>query len=136
MDSFKKIDRNPTMRTLVSFALTLAAGAGLFGLYAHFHGKPALATNVWIAGGAAAALALVRPIGRWLYVAWMGLGVALGMVTSPIILGILYLVLFTPVALAFRIAGRDKLRLKKDKSASYWEAYPEPEDPATYVKQY
>ncbi len=77
------------------------------------------------------------PIGRLLYIFWMGIGVTLGLVTQPIILVVVFLVLITPVGLAFKLIQRDTMRRKLDKRApSYWEEYREADDPATYVKQF
>jgi hypothetical protein len=67
----------------------------------------------------------------------MGFGLTLGLVTSPIIMFALFLFLITPVALFFRVTGRDLMRRKLDeKSDSYWEDYPHAEDPSRYVKQF
>jgi hypothetical protein len=60
--------------------------------------------------------ALLAPLNR----AWMALGHVLGRIVSPIVLGLIFFVLITPVALIGRIAGRDPLRLKRRAVASYW----------------
>ena len=52
--------------------------------------------------------------------AWFLLGKALGMVVSPIVLGIIFFGLLTPVALVSRLIGRDELRLRRPKSETYW----------------
>jgi MFS superfamily sulfate permease-like transporter len=52
---------------------------------------------------------------------WMALGALLGMVFSPIVLGILFFVIFAPVAVLMRMVGRDELRLRRAPAdASYW----------------
>lgn len=51
---------------------------------------------------------------------WMKFGLLLGKVISPIILGIIFLGLFTPYGIVMRIFGRDELRLKQIKKKSYW----------------
>jgi len=60
--------------------------------------------------------ALLSPLNK----AWMALGHILGRIMSPIILGLIFFVLITPVALMGRITGRDPLRLKARAAASYW----------------
>lgn len=50
---------------------------------------------------------------------WMKFGFLLGMVTNPIILAILFFVLFTPISIFMKIFGRDELQLKL-KNKSYW----------------
>ena len=52
--------------------------------------------------------------------AWFMLGLALGKVVSPIVLGIIFFGLITPIALIARLIGRDELKLKRPKKSSYW----------------
>ena len=51
---------------------------------------------------------------------WMRFGFLLGMIVSPIVLGLIFFCLFTPIALAMRLSGRDELRLKIKNKSSYW----------------
>lgn len=51
---------------------------------------------------------------------WMRLGLLLGAIVSPIVLGVLFFFLFAPIAFMMRIFGRDELRIKKRNSKSYW----------------
>lgn len=59
---------------------------------------------------------LLRPLNKL----WMMVGAILGMVISPIVLGIIFYLLFTPLALMMRIFGRDELKLKLNKNISHW----------------
>ena len=43
---------------------------------------------------------------------WMRFGLLLGTIVSPIVLGIIFFGLFTPIAIMMRLSGRDELRLK------------------------
>ena len=53
--------------------------------------------------------------------AWMKLGDILGKIVSPIVMGLIYFAIFTPVAVAMRLAGRDALKMRLDKTLpSYW----------------
>ena len=52
--------------------------------------------------------------------AWMALGLLIAMVVSPIVLGVIFFGLFTPIALVMRLSGRDELRLKVKSRSSYW----------------
>ena len=52
--------------------------------------------------------------------AWFMLGLVLGKVVSPIVLGIIFFGLITPIALIARLIGRDELKLKRPKKSSYW----------------
>lgn len=51
---------------------------------------------------------------------WHGLGIILGKIVSPIVLGVIFFVLITPVSLMTRLFGRDELKLKKRSVESYW----------------
>ena len=51
---------------------------------------------------------------------WMRFGLLLGMIVSPIVLGIIFFGLFTPVAIVMRLSGRDELRLKFSQKVSHW----------------
>ena len=66
---------------------------------------------------------VLHPLNR----GWMALGRLMGMVVTPIILGLLFFVLFTPIGMLMRLFGRDALRMKLDRSgASYWVAREQP----------
>jgi hypothetical protein len=68
---------------------------------------------------------------------WFRLGVILGKVVSPIVLGVLFFVLITPLAVVLRLSGRDELRLKKRELSSYWvDRNPAGPEPETYKHQF
>ena len=51
---------------------------------------------------------------------WMKFGILLGTIVSPIIIGIIYFGIFTPIAIIIRFAGRDELRLRLKKQKTHW----------------
>ena len=51
---------------------------------------------------------------------WMRVGNLLGKVVNPIILGIIFFGLITPISLIIWLFGRDELKLKFKKKVSYW----------------
>ena len=57
---------------------------------------------------------------------WMRFGLLLGMIVSPIVLGIIFFGLFTPLAMLMRLSGRDELRIKVTQKASHWISRGEP----------
>jgi len=59
---------------------------------------------------------LLTPLNK----AWFLLGHALGKVVNPIILGIIFFGLLTPIALIARLFGRDELKLRRSDSKTYW----------------
>ena len=135
---YDEINKNPSPKELIKFGATFLGGMAVIGLlyYFGFH-KEALAKGLWISGGVVFLLSFIRPLARLLYIFWMGLGITMGLVTSPIILAVVFLVLITPVGLIFKLIRRDSMKRTMDASAaSYWEEYQETDDPATYVKQF
>lgn len=56
---------------------------------------------------------------------WMGIGVFLGNIVSPVVLSFIFFILFTPIGIIMRMFGRDELRLKPFKSDSYWKIRPQ-----------
>ena len=51
---------------------------------------------------------------------WMFFGFVIGKVVSPIILGVLFFFLITPIALFTKFIGRDELKLNKKKTKTFW----------------
>ena len=51
---------------------------------------------------------------------WMKLGIILGSIVNPIILGILFFGMFFPLGCIMRLLGRDELNLKLGKNTSSW----------------
>ena len=60
---------------------------------------------------------LLAPLNR----AWTRFGLLLGAIVAPIVMGVIYFGLITPMALLARLLGKDFLRLKRDPAAAtYW----------------
>ena len=51
---------------------------------------------------------------------WFKFGIFLGKIISPIIMGIIFFLVVTPIGLIMRLFGKDVLNLKYNKSQSYW----------------
>jgi hypothetical protein len=69
---------------------------------------------------------------------WTRLGLLLGKIVAPVVTGLLFFLVFTPMALAFRLLGKDLLRLRFDPAAaSYWiERHPPGPAPETMSHQF
>ena len=59
---------------------------------------------------------LLLPVNK----AWMTLGYLLGSIVSPIVIGSIFFVIFTPISIFLKIIGRDELKLLNKNSDSYW----------------
>ena len=77
---------------------------------------------LWQIGAALAVVGTLLPaVVKPLYYAWMTMALALGWVMTRVLLTIFFFVVLTPVALFFRLIGRDALHRKLDRSAeTYW----------------
>ena len=52
---------------------------------------------------------------------WMRLGALLGIIVSPIVMGVVYFGIITPIGLIMKLFGKDVLNLKLDKNKkTYW----------------
>lgn len=67
---------------------------------------------------------------------WIRFGLLLGMIVSPIVLGVIFFGLFTPIAMLMRLSGRDELRLKCAQKASHWISRGEPIKSESFKHQF
>ena len=67
-------------------------------------------------------LAIIKPsLLLYPYRAWMKLGHILGWLNSRVVLGLVFLIIFQPIALVMKITGHDPLKTKKLVQKSYRE---------------
>ena len=57
---------------------------------------------------------------------WFKFGILLGKIISPLIMGLIFFVVVTPIGLLMRLFNKDLLNLKFNKSKSYWIEKSEP----------
>ncbi len=104
------------------FAFTLAIAFAVLSGFLLWRDK---GTGSFVSGGLALTLlaagllipSKLRPVER----AWMAFALALSRVTTPIVMGIVYFVVLTPVGLLRRALGHNSLTRKRD-VATYWVA--------------
>ncbi len=51
---------------------------------------------------------------------WFKFGLFLGKIVSPMIMGLIFFLVVTPIAFLMRIIGKDLLNLKFNKNKTYW----------------
>ena len=51
---------------------------------------------------------------------WFNFGILLGKIASPLIMGIIFFLIVTPIGLLMKILGKDILKLSYDDKKSYW----------------
>ena len=104
---------------LREFGLTMAAIiVGLFGLLLPWLLSISLPVWPWLLAAALTLWALLAPKSmRILYRAWMTFGLFMGRIMTPLILSLLFYVIFAPLALIFRLIGRDTMSRKWEEDA-------------------
>ena len=110
---------------------------GLFGLNFGEAARP-VAYVLWGLGVVSALVSLTLPkANRPLFIALSALTFPIGLVVSHVVLLLLFFGILTPVALLFRLAGRDPLtrRFEPDRK-SYWTDLPNVPDTKDYFRQF
>ena len=71
-----------------------------------------------------------------LNISWMYFGFALGRIFNPIILGVLFFLIVTPIGLIMKIIQRDELKIKKKKLSSFWIIANKTNNKSNFEKQF
>lgn len=106
-----------------SFGFTFAVVFALLAAFSYWHRGAGTTFYVTIAVSAVfAIIALMAPrILRPLNLVWLKFGLLLHKVVNPVIMGILFFGIFTPMGVVMRMFGVDFLRTKrKPAMGSYW----------------
>jgi hypothetical protein len=89
---------------------------------------------IGVIGGAIGA---VRPEWmRWIYTGWMVAVFPIGWTISRLTLLALFYIVFMPVALLFRLIGRDALRRRRREARTYWMPKTGAASSAEYLRQF
>ena len=110
-------------RALRNFGLTMAAALALMGVAMRFVGHhPRRAFWMWALAATLLLFGLAAPRAlKGIHRVWMGLAFVLGWFVSRIILGVIFFGIITPIGVVMKLAGKDVLREKMDRSATtYW----------------
>ena len=114
-----------------TFVLALAAA------YLYYSDNVTWAYLVSIAASLLALVTLIKsdtllPLNKL----WIRFGLLLGMIVSPIVLGVIFFGFFTPIAMLMRLSGRDELRLKFAQKSSHWISREEPIKSQSFKHQF
>jgi saxitoxin biosynthesis operon SxtJ-like protein len=72
---------------------------------------------------------------RFIYTGWMIVAFPIGWTVSRLIMAAMFYGVFTPVALVFRLIGRDQLHLRRHQVRSYWATTSRPPNVGEYFRQ-
>jgi hypothetical protein len=122
-DAFDPREPNsqPKMGTEQNFGRVFAAVFAIIALWPVLRGGQ---VRLWSLATATVLLAVtlmaprtLAPLNR----IWFQIGISLSKVMTPLVMGVLWLVVFIPVAFLMRVFGKDSLRLKRELAGkSYW----------------
>jgi hypothetical protein len=131
------INRNPTPATLRQFsAIWLVFFLGLACWQYFLAGHQLAGAILAVLALTAGPLGLARPTWvRWIFVGWMMLTFPIGWTISQVMLLLLFYGIFTPLALLFRIKGRDVLLRANRPRDSFWLVKDPPADIHSYFRQ-
>jgi hypothetical protein len=121
-----------------SFGLLFAAALLAVALFPLIHGREprwwAAALSLLFLAVALIRPVLLAPLNRL----WFRFGLALGRLTNPLAMGLVFVLVITPMAVIMRVRRKDPLRLRIDRNAqSYWiERVPPGPAPASMTNQF
>ena len=110
-------------KQLRQFGLMVGGVLILIGLWKLYQGKHETARLIlWLVGGLLVITGSIVPtLLTPVYWIWMKLAHLLGWVNTRLLLGIIFFVIITPMAIVMKVFGRDALNRKVDKDVdSYW----------------
>ena len=130
---------NPSRKVLRQFAALwlvcfLALGASQWLV----RDRPMLGLALAAAAGVVGLPGLLRPaLLRWIFVVWMVVAFPIGWLISWLMLAVVYFLVLTPMALFFRLRGRDLLgRNPAPEERSFWEPKQSPRELRSYFRQF
>ena len=118
------------------FGLTVGGAFLVFAGVAYWRGHPTTTIVLGALGGLLSVAGVViptylGPVER----AWMGLAHLISRVTTPIVMGVMYLVVLTPVGLLRRIFGGNPL-VHQPHNQSYWHSRPKGQRAGNLTRQF
>ncbi|MCI2807811.1 SxtJ family membrane protein [Eoetvoesiella caeni] len=134
--NLSKQDKLPSNR---SFGALFTAIFAAIAIYSHITGAQ---QHVWLSWAfICVLLGLITLLAPKLLLPfnkiWFLIGVSLAKIFNPLVLGVLFFIVLTPVALVAKVFGRDALRLKRREIPSYWiERCPPGPSPETFKNQF
>ncbi|MEY4468214.1 MAG: hypothetical protein RIR21_2007 [Pseudomonadota bacterium] len=114
-----KKEKAPSNR---NFGLLFAGVFTFVSAFSFYRGANTNTVYGWLTVGLVLALIAISAPGLLTMVnkSWIKLGDLIGKVVSPLVLGIIFFFLITPIAVISRLFGRDELHIKKINVCSCW----------------
>ena len=148
MSKLVEINFNPDKRTLRQFGVIAFVGFGVLAVLAYYeklvfsfglgNARTPLVLTFAAIGTIALLFSLLAPkANRFLYVGLSLLAFPIGFVLSYVVMGTLFFLIIGPIAVLFRLFGRDPMHRDYDRDApTYWQEARPPRDKDSYFHQY
>jgi len=145
LNPFTEVDWNPDVAGRRSFAKSLVIGfpcvALAFLLILRIkNGEWDLQLPLRIAlfgAGAGALFYAVPAVAKPFYLVWYALACCIGLVVGNVLLGLVFYVFVSGIAVMMKLLGRDPLRRRLNRGAgTYWRDAEQPDDPRRYYSQF
>lgn len=148
MSKLVEVDFNPDRKTLRQFGVIAFVGFGVVAALAYYEklvfafglgeARVPVAIGLVAVGTVALLFSLIAPkANRVLYVGLTLLAFPIGFVLSYVIMGTLFFLMIGPIAVVFRLFGRDSMHRSYDPSApTYWQDAKPARDKDSYFHQY
>lgn len=123
---------------LRKFGLTMAAIIiALFGIFFPWFLQVSLPWWPWVIGLIFILYSIIAPLKLdTFYRCWMRLGLILNKISSPVILGILFFIIFFPVALIMKLMKRDLMARTIDPGAETYRVASQPRSKASMERPF
>jgi hypothetical protein len=134
-----KLNKNPSPEEVRRFAFVWMFVAAAMASLLFWRHHTVGAKILWAASGVVGISGMAIPsIAKTFYRIWMSLAFAINWIITHLLLGLIFWLVLTPIALLFKVTGRDALRLKKLPSGqeSYWLDHDRVEDLTSYKHLY
>lgn len=131
------VTARPLRQTIRQFAVLFLVVFGGFAAWRAWHGDVGGFTKAMaFAAVGIGGLGAWRPEAiRFVYTGWMIVAFPIGWTVSHALLAALYYFVFSPVAVVFRLVGRDALNRRRRQVESYWTAKAGAVEDASYFRQ-
>ncbi len=119
---FRQVKWNPNRAELRRFAIAMPIGFSVLGLLSSWrHGsisKPAMV--LWGVGMGLAVTAMIRGLGRIVYLTVLVPSSFIGYFVSKVVLFMVFFLVFVPTGVLLRLMGKDLLRLRPKAPRAVW----------------
>lgn len=131
------INWSPCAKELRKFGVAMIVGFTIIGGAFYWRGHTSVAMGCWIFGAVNGTLGLTGTKAALPgYLAWMAVAFGMGSIVGPVLLALYYFGVITPMGLFMRLAGRDKLALRRGEDDTYWNDISLPTGKSWYERQF